>query len=268
MFGLMFAMARMATAAWVGAAVLFVVVGITQVQYLKSSSVEAVLRVDDSEPAAEAPATESKPDGSTPAQEEAGVAGNASSPALASQNRPTAPADGKAPEMAKLPNSDPASTEPSEPKSVQSGTTRADAEPNEAYRMQKLKLVAMLTQQRFVYYYWTGGILLGLSWWWCCLPLGRRYLKHSRWLLVMFLLSGACATFAYDAYLVYRPLNSRTQQAIENPSILLAADFITDHEHSRQVNAFELILTALASLFLSLPGTRPDRPTVVVKAAN
>lgn len=192
MFALMFALARMASAAWVGAAVLFVVVAINQTRYF--------------------------------------------SPPKEASNAPSAYET----DAAQLPPH-----------------LRLD-------NLQRKHVVAEMALVRFPLYYYAGGSLLGISLFSAAF-LRRRYLKASRWSLVMLLLLSAGAFLAYDWQKVYKPLHWMTQRAAANPAEEVDPLFETLHEHSKQVNGAQLLLTFLASLLLCLPGTRPEPTVVMVK---
>ena len=128
----------------------------------------------------------------------------------------------------------------------------------------KTRLVAQFAELRFRLYYYTGATLVGLAWF-SSLFLRRRYLKASRWVLVMVFLSGAAGMMAYDWVKVYRPLRGKNFQIMENPQVVDDGEFKTLHEHSRMVNGVQVLLTLLGSLFLCLPGTRPEQPTMLMK---
>lgn len=194
MFALMFALARMASAAWVGAAVLFVIVAVDQTKYIKSDDL-----IVEMEPAADA-----------------GAATEAEPKALA-----------VAPDI-------------------------------------KTRLIAQFARRRFELYYVTGGILIGVAWF-SSLFLRRRYLKASRWMLVMVFLSGAAGMMAYDWRAVYGQLKAENELILRNPQVAEDGKFQTLHEHSKMVNGAELLLTFVGSLLLCLPGTRPEQPTVLMK---
>ena len=192
MFALMFALARMASAAWVGAAALFVVVAVTQTTYLMPKS----------------------SDGAPASVEETSIGG------------PLPP-------------------------------LQLDA-------LQRKHVIAVLALQRFPFYYWAGGGLLGVSLLSSAF-LRRKYLKASRWAFVMLFLMGAGGLLAYDYQYVYKPLAGMTLKTAINPGAEVESAFATMHEHSKQVNGAQLVLTFLASLLLCLPGTRPEAPFVMVK---
>ncbi len=126
------------------------------------------------------------------------------------------------------------------------------------------RLVAELALQRFPLYYQTGAILVGGALF-CASGLSRRYLKHSRWLLVMAFLAGAAALMAYDWFNVYKPLEAIMQRTIADPAGPKDPAFETLHRHSEVVNAAQVLLTFFASLCLCLPGTRPEQPTILIK---
>jgi hypothetical protein len=200
----------MASAAWVGAAVLFVIVAIDQTKYIKES-----------------------PDFFL----ETSLASAPASPETAPQ--PSAGTDAEAPPATKIP---------------------VDADG-------RTRLVAQFAGRRFDLYYLTGGILVGLAWF-SSLFLKRRYLKASRWMLVMIFLTGAAGMMAYDYRQVYGQLKVKNEQILKNPQVAEDGQFQTLHEHSKMVNGAQVLLTLLGSLFLCLPGTRPDQPTVLVKRAR
>ena len=52
---------------------------------------------------------------------------------------------------------------------------------------------------------------------------------------------------------------------MHKPAVSGDTGFQTLHQHSRLVNGAQVLLTFLAALFLCLPGTRPDAPTVMMK---
>jgi len=203
MFALMFALARMASAAWVGAAVLFVLVAVDQTNYIKQSPGFFVEK-------AAAPVAEQ-----------------------------LAPAASGTPARAAVPVSE-------------DGKTR---------------LVAQFAERRFRLYYYTGATLLGLAWV-STLFLRRRYLKASRWLLVMVFLTGAAAMMGYDWLKVYQPLQSKNLQIMENPQVADDGEFQALHEHSRMVNSAQLLMSLLGSLFLCLPGTRPEQRTMLIQQSR
>ena len=207
MFALMFALARMASAAWVGAAVLFVIVAVDQTLYVKDSSDFFLEKVE-----AEPPA-------------------------------PTS-GEGATPQSAETPSTVLKSV------SVDKNT--------------RTRLNAQFAARRFRLYYYTGGALIGLAWI-SSLFLRRRYLKASRWMLVMVFLSGAAGMIAYDWLKVYRPLQGWNLTIMDKPEVVDDTRFQTLHEHSRMVNGAQVLLTLMASLLLCLPGTRPDQPTMLMK---
>lgn len=213
MYALMFALARMASAAWVGAALLFVMVAVKQTDYIRSDEFaleETANMVDASGPTAS--------DSSAP--DESGVARQAA--AAGPSGRPDLKADAKT------------------------------------------KLIAHLAGPRFPLYYVTGATLVGLSWF-ASLFLRRRYLKFSRWVLVMMFLTSAAGMMAYDWQKVYKPLNALNADIIKNPQVTEEGQFETLHRHSMLVNGVQVLLTLLASLCLCLPGTRPEQPTILMK---
>jgi hypothetical protein len=190
MFGMMFALDRMASAAWVGAAVLFVVVAVTQTKHFSPK----------------------EPDRAAESTDAAGTL------------VPPPPLDAQL----------------------------------------RKQVVAQMALLRFPFYYWAGGILLSVSFV-SSIFLRGTYLKASRWLLVMLFLTAACGAMAYDWQKVYQPLQAMTEKMAKDPDAEPDPMFATLHEHSKQVNAAQLALTLLASLFLCLPGTRPEPRTVLVK---
>jgi hypothetical protein len=207
MFALMFALARMASAAWVGAAVLFVVVAIDQAKYVKESDSFFIEKVPANAPIT--PPTEATP-----------------------------PADGEQP-----------------PVVMNLVPVGKDV---------RIRLNAQFAERRFRLYYYTGFSLVGLAWF-SSLFLRRRYLKASRWVLVMMFLSGAAGMMAYDWLKVYRPLRIMNFTIMDKPEVADDTGFQTLHQHSSMVNGAQVLLTLLGSLFLCLPGTRPDAPMVMMK---
>ena len=193
MFALMFALARMASAAWVGAAVLFVIVSVSQIRHFDPQRAE---------PAAAAP--------------EESNAGEKLPPHL------------------------------------------------QLDTLQRKHVIAQLALLRFPFYYETGAVLLGVSLFSAAF-LRRTYLKASRWTFVMVFLMGACGFLAYDWQNVYQPLRHITQKIANDPAAEVDPLFQTLHEHSKQVNGAQLVLTFLASLLMCLPGTRPEPSIVFVK---
>jgi len=186
----MFALARMSSAAWVGAAVLFVVVGVDQTRFYKGGD---------------------------------------------SSNAPAAQ-----------------STEESPPKDLPSDP------------LIRKQIVARLAVERFPHYYTAGSALLGVSFV-SSFFLRRRYLKASRWSLVMLFLLAAGGMMAYDYFNVFIPLNDMTLKVLENPANEHPSEFDTLHQHTEMINAAELVLTFLASFLLCMPGTRPEQPVILVQ---
>ncbi|QDT57376.1 hypothetical protein Pan44_54450 [Caulifigura coniformis] len=193
----MFALARMSSAAWIGAAVLFVIVAVDQTNFYKPP----------------------KPLDDAAAQ-------------LTAESSDVVP-----------PN---------------------DLPTDDSVRRQ---IVARLAIERFPHYYATGSLLLGISFV-SSLFLRRRYLKASRWALVMLFLIGAGGMMAYDYYEVFVPLNKLTLKVLENPSNEFTVEFDLLHQHSKMINAAQLLLTFLASFLLCMPGTRPEQPVILVQQAG
>jgi hypothetical protein len=193
MFALMFALARMASAAWVGAAVLFVAVAIKQTIYYTPPEPGEV----EDRPVALAPVTPAR-------------------------------------------DNDPPSD-----------------------RQLRNQIVARLALMRFPFYYYTGAGLLGTAFV-SSFFLRRRYLKYSRWMIVMVCLAAACGMLGYDRLKVYPQLAGMTDHRISYPELERNPEFDTLHWHSELVNGSQLLLTFVASFLLCLPGTRPDSPSILV----
>jgi hypothetical protein len=228
LFGLLFALARIASAAWVGAALLFVLVSIDQTKFIKG-----------------------------PKQEAGAVSKTAGETAPAStQPVPASPTN---------------LLQAIQPREGDSVVLMRDLR---ASKQNRGRLNAELALLRFSYYYWTGATLLAVSWG-STVFLRRRYLKFSRWALVMILLTAGAGLMAYDLKTVYLPLSQLMHDAVYPPAdrdeqvdVLESPQFEQAHRESMYMNGAQVALVFLASLCLCLPGTRPEAPTIIVQSGK